>query len=178
MPNMGWRGWNSYEEEAHERWHMLPWCERFHWPGVVAFVLILVLAAMVLWANIAHAASLTLGCSGTVATTAVPKNGVAGDPQKENLTEMSVVIDFDKRTVAGLWAEMNGFHTQLPITAVDANSVTFKGRRKYSVSDSSIEGTVDRITGHVDATETVLWSNGGLSMMTYDLSCKPTKPLF
>jgi len=49
----------------------------------------------------AQAASLTLGCSGTVSTTAVPKVGVAGDPQKENIVDMSVVVDFDKRSVSG-----------------------------------------------------------------------------
>ena len=91
---------------------------------------------------------------------------------------MSVVVDFDRPTVAGLWAEMNGLHTLLPITAADANSVTFKGNRKLAASDASIEGTVDRVTGHVDANETELWSNGGLSILTYDLRCKPTKPLF
>jgi hypothetical protein len=34
----------------------------------------------------------------------------------------------------------------IPITTVDANSVTFKGAKKIGSMDASIEGTVDRIT--------------------------------
>ncbi len=136
------------------------------------------LLALVFVTSSAQAASLTLGCSGTVTTTEVPKNGVAGEPLKEKVADWSVVVDFDRRTVSGFWAEKNGLHTPLPITAVDANSVTFKGVRKFVASDASIEGTVDRVTGYVHADETTLWSNNSLSLLTYDLRCKPTKPLF
>jgi hypothetical protein len=141
-------------------------------------LLIGLLFAQVLFACDVRAASLTLGCSGTATSTDVPKNTVASDPKKEGIVDLSVVVDFDKRTVAGLWSEMNGIHTPFPITAIDANSVTFKGSTKIAGSIMSMDGTVDRITGHVDATETVLFPNGGLSMVTYDLRCKPTKPLF
>lgn len=126
----------------------------------------------------AHTASLTLGCSGTVTGTEVPKAGVAGDPQKENVVDMSIVVDFDQRAVTGFWAEMNGIHNLIPITAVDVNSITFKGTKKFLNSDASIDGTLDRITGKVDANETWLWSNGGLHIAVWDLRCHPTKPLF
>jgi hypothetical protein len=56
--------------------------------------------------------------------------------------------------------------------------VTFKGCSKIALSDNSIDGSVDRVTGHIDANETVFYSNSSMSMLTYDLRCKPTKPLF
>ncbi len=136
------------------------------------------LLALPLVASPAQAASLTLGCSGTVTGTEVPKAGVAGDPAKDNVVDMSVIVDFDQRAVSGFWAEMNGVHNLIPITAVDANAVTFKGVKKFLGSDASIDGTVDRITGKVDANETWLWSNGGMRLVVWDLRCRPTKPLF
>jgi len=60
----------------------------------------------------------------------------------------------------------------------DANSVTFKDNKKIAGSNASIKGTVDRITGKVDANETWLWSNGGMNLIAWDLRCRPTKPLF
>src|SRR5438874_931402 len=84
-----------------------------------------------------HAASLALGCSGTLTTTELPKAGLASDPQKETIVDLSVVIDLDRRAVSGFWTEMNGVHNVIPITAVDANSITFKGTRKFiSPNDS------------------------------------------
>ena len=130
--------------------------------------------------RVAQAAPLTLGCSGTLTTTQVPKEGVANDPEKENVVDLSVVIDFEQRTVSGFLREMSGINTPLPITAVDANSVTFKGSNKESKSkiQSFIDGTVDRITGKIDAEARVHWGTGSFTIMSYDLRCKPTTPLF
>jgi hypothetical protein len=142
----------------------------------VALRLVVTLTAAALAAS-AQAASLTLGCSGTVTTTQVPKNGVANDPEKESIADFSVIVDFEKRAVSGFWSDMNGLHDQIPITAADANSVTFQGRTK-EVIEKSISGSVDRITGKIDADETWLWRNGDLTRMNWDLHCKPTERLF
>src|SRR5262245_55601269 len=64
----------------------------------------LTIVAGLLLASPVQAGSLTLGCSGTLMTTHVPREGVAGDPEKENIVDFSVVIDFDQRTVSGFWA--------------------------------------------------------------------------
>jgi hypothetical protein len=111
-----------------------------------------------------HAASLTLGCLGTLTTTQVPKGRVASDPEKENVADFSVVVDFDKRAVSGFWSDLNGFREPIPITAADANGVTFKGSKEGPIQ-KSIWGTVDRITGKVDAAETWLWQTGALTQM-------------
>jgi hypothetical protein len=125
----------------------------------------------------AQAASLTLGCSGTLTTTFVPKNRVANDPEKESIADFSVIVDFEKRAVSGFWSDLNGLHDQIPITASDANSVTFQGRKKETI-EKSISGSVDRITGKIDADETWLWQTGSLTLMSWDLHCKPTERLF
>ena len=129
-------------------------------------------------ASSAQAASLTLGCAGTLITTDVPKDKVANDPTEEKVVDFSVVVDFDRRSVSGFWVQTNGVHDLIPITAADANSVTFKHNRNEPMLNKSIEGTVDRITGKIDASETWLWRTGSLRHSTWDLRCKPTKPLF
>jgi hypothetical protein len=140
---------------------------------------VVLLLALPFLASPAHAVSLTLGCSGTVTTTEVPKDGVAGDPEKENVTDMSVVVDFDQRTVSGFWAEMDGLHERLPITTIDSNGVAFMASKKSAGGlEKSITGTVDRITGKVEAWETILWTNRSMTNNNWDLRCKPTKPLF
>lgn len=36
---MGWRAWDAYEREAHERWKALPWRERYNWHAIAALAL-------------------------------------------------------------------------------------------------------------------------------------------
>lgn len=57
---MGWRAWDAYERDAKDRWRALPWAERYNWRGIVGFALIVAVAAMILWANVAHAQSTKL----------------------------------------------------------------------------------------------------------------------
>ena len=69
----------------------------------------------------AQAASLTLGCTGTVTTSNVPKDGVVPDPDKDNVSDYSVVVDVDRAAVFGFWFEtpttrMTAAQTALPIT--------------------------------------------------------------
>ena len=106
--------------------------------------------------------------------TIVPKDGVAADPIKD-IVDISVIVDFDKRAVSGFWIDANGLPELIPITATNANSVTFEGGRKGSIQ-RSISGTIDRVTGKVDAEETVLWRTGSLSQMAWDLRCTPARP--
>lgn len=137
-----------------------------------------VLLLLVPFVASAQAASLTLGCSGTVTTTQIPKAGVANDPTKEKITDFSIVVDFEHRTVSGFWADLNGVHTPLPITSVDANSVGFSASKRLGGISNSINGSVDRITGAVEAIDNSLWQNNSSTMTVFDLHCKPTKPLF
>lgn len=133
----------------------------------------------------AQAASLTLGCSGTVVTGKIPKVGVAPDEGKDNVSDYSVVVDLDRRAVFGFWFEIGqeglgggGVHTALPITQTDANTVTFEARRKQGALDRYITGSVDRITGAVSAYDSFSFPDGSTTVQSWDLHCKPTRPLF
>ena len=83
----------------------------------------------------AQAASLTLGCSGTLTTMQVPKDGVAPEPEKENVSDYSVVVDLDRRAVFAFWFEnrnerlLNNVHSALPITKVDVTAFISRLRK-------------------------------------------------
>lgn len=127
-----------------------------------------------------YAAAFTLGCSGLVKRTEVPKGSAAGDEQKVNVEDMSLIVDLDRRTVSGFWSQGNigGHQTLLSIISVDSNGVTFEASRgEESTVLQTIRGTVDRITGKVDALETSISKNNTL-YVNYDLRCKRTRPLF
>jgi len=64
---------------------------------------------------------IALGCTGTVTTSNVPKDGVVPDPDKDNVSDYSVVVDLDRHAVFGFWFEtpttgMTAAQTALPIT--------------------------------------------------------------
>jgi len=130
----------------------------------------------------AQAAPLTLLCSGiSTGTTQVAKDGVttedgvrvyAGetDPVRDRVRVL-VVVDFDKRTVSGFWTDGNG-PVLFPIIAVDQYTVTFNGSKGGAVQQK-IWGTVNLITGKIDAEETALFRSGNLSHVVWDLRCKP-----
>ena len=112
---------------------------------------------------------LALGCSGTAL------NGHTNT----NITDLSIIVDFDRHTVSGFfWVDPNGVPTPIPITTIDADSIDFHGIDKSDLVISSITGSIDRITGTVQASGTTLLQNGNKSVAFYNLQCKPTKPLF
>jgi hypothetical protein len=112
---------------------------------------------------------LTLECSGTAL------NGHTN----ANITDLPIVVDFDRHTVSGFfWVDPNGVHTPIPITTIDADSIDFHGTNKSDLVTSSIAGSIDRISGTVQASATTLLQNGNKRVAFYNLQCKPTKPLF
>ena len=138
---------------------------------------------MLIVSSDAQAASLTLGCTGTVTTSNVPKDGVVPDPDKDNVSDYSVVVDVDRAAVFGFWFEtpttgMAAAQTALPITDADAIGIFyFVARRKQSAIAESIYGSVDLITGVVSAMENKLYPSGDVQTTEWDLHCKSTRPL-
>jgi hypothetical protein len=133
--------------------------------------------------NAILAASLTFGCSGTVTSMNLPKAGVASYSKPEIVIDKSVVVDLDRRAVYGFWFDRNAsgnfINNPMPITTVDPNGVDFRAESTDSVVSVNIYGSVDRITGKVDVTERRFYKAGGnTAEVTWDLRCKPTKPLF
>jgi hypothetical protein len=129
-----------------------------------------------------QAASVTLGCAGTVTTTTVPKVGVAAEPEKENIKDHSIVVDFDRKAVSGFWVEEldKQNYRLLPITAVDAQGVSFSASEKDALRDRSIHGSVNRNTGYVSALSNTVWKAGNtaFTLEIWELHCKRTGPLF
>src|ERR1700730_17148933 len=117
--------------------------------GTIALITAGAVVLVLVSPSIGLAATLTVGCSGTLTTSNVPKDGVQSDPEKDSIADFSVVVDTTRRTVSGFWSFENGLGNDLPIVAETSNSITFKGRDKRII-EKSIEGTVDRITGKVD----------------------------
>jgi hypothetical protein len=83
------------------------------------------LVSVLIVSSDAQAASLSLGCTGTVTTSNVPKDGVVPDPDKDNVSDYSVVVDLDRH--AGFWFEtpttrMTAAQTALPITQAIATA--------------------------------------------------------
>jgi len=91
---------------------------------------------------------------------------------KKNVVDLTVIVDFERRGVSGFWIDVNGRPELIPIKATEANSVTFEGGSNGSIQ-LSINGTVDRVTGKIDANETVLWRADSLSQRIWNLRCTP-----
>jgi hypothetical protein len=117
-----------------------------------------------------------------VTTSNVPKEGVVPDPDKDDVSDYSVVIDLDRHAVFGFWFEtpttgMTAAQTALPITDAIATGIYFVARREQNAIRESIYGSVDRTTGAVSAIENKLYPTGNRQTTEWDLHCKPTRPL-
>jgi hypothetical protein len=118
--------------------------------------------------------TLTLACAGT-STLAV------SDAQPEPY-RMSVIFNFTTRTVQGFnspatpWANY-----PIKITGADDVTVAFRGSGQVlSLGVLSTEGTIDRITGDLEFTETLVdpKTNKIISQTNYALKCRPTQRMF
>jgi len=135
--------------------------------------------AFVVAASPAQAASLTLGCVGKVTTSITPKDGVAPEPQKDFLSEYSIMVDLNQRVVFGFWFENSGISLlALPIIKADAKGVYFDTSKEDRLVEKQISGRIDRVTGAVYADDFVIFSNGDMQYRYWDLDCKPTDSLF
>jgi hypothetical protein len=140
------------------------------------------LVSVLIVSSDAQAASLSLGCTGTVTTSNVPKDGVVPDPDKDNVSDYSIVVDLDRHAVFGFWFEtpttgMTAAQTALPITQAIATGIYFVARRKQSAIAEPIYGSVDPMTGAVSAMENKLYPSGNVQTTEWDLHCKPVRPL-
>jgi hypothetical protein len=95
----------------------------------------------------AQPVTLTLACKGTVTSFAGTQTGP---------TSMGIIVNFTARTVQGF-----GFPGLIdyPVTITAANDVTvaFSGSQDIGLGSlSSIHGSIDRVTGGVEATSTLL----------------------
>jgi hypothetical protein len=112
----------------------------------------------------AEPATLTLSCDGKVTNT------LSSDNKTETVIKMGLLVNFANGTVMR-------FGTPARIKKADTISVNFVGDNG---SGSSVQGTVDRITGSVIAS-TQLYSASSKKLITgdrWDLHCTPTGTFF
>jgi hypothetical protein len=115
--------------------------------------------------------TLTLACKGTTVT---------GEFAPEQLS-MGLIFNFTAGTVQGFSTPDPGFkEVPVNITGIGEVTVTFGGSRRFGLGDAlahNLSGTIDRVTGDVDAEETI--TDGKLNTRTtYSLKCRPTQRMF
>jgi|SRR3984893_1972124 hypothetical protein len=135
------------------------------------------LVAATILSPAAQAASLTLGCTGTLTRTYVPKNGVAIEPRKEPVSDYSIVVDLDRHAVFAFWFESTGHliasvPAALPIKEANADGISFEADRKVGRTEGHITGGVDRTTGAVNADDFTTFSGGASQHQNWDLHCR------
>jgi hypothetical protein len=92
---------------------------------------------------------------------------------------MGIIVNFTKQTVHGF-----GYPgmTDYPVNITGANevTVTFAGRRELSFVKDSTMGSIDRVTGDLEATLTSTDPKTGKTIVstTYALKCRPAQRMF
>ena len=89
-------------------------------------------------------------------------------PVKEQVS-MGIIVNFTAWTVNGVGTD---WRDAIPIHTITETAITFFAEHQYDPVEASIIGTIDRITGGVDAGITASGSSGKVSML-YSLKCKP-----
>ena len=138
---------------------------RIHRPISIALTVMLSLFALIFWQmrmdaraeNIA-AATLALACEGTVADKIKP------DAKPEPIS-MGIVVNFTAWTVIGF----RGANFPVAITNVDEVRISFRGLNSSPGFFAAVYGSIDRVTGAVEATTDGLPTLNSLSR--YSLKC-------
>jgi hypothetical protein len=124
----------------------------------------------------AQTGTLTLACKGTI---------VSGIPDaKPEPFSMSLIVSFAAGTVQGFGTP--GFSDPpIKITGINEVTVAFGGStqapaRVLGNSDWSLNGTIDRVTGEVEASEILTDAQTGkkFASTSYSLKCRPAQRMF
>jgi hypothetical protein len=143
---------------------------------VKSYLYAAVVAGISTMAQAFEAGTLTLACKGTT---------VSGIPDaKPEPFSMSLIVNFTAGTVQGFGTP--GFSDPpVKITGINEVTVAFGGStqapaRVLGNSDWSLNGTIDRITGEVEANEILTDAQTGkkFASTSYSLKCRPTQRMF
>ena len=125
--------------------------------------------------------TLTLACKGTTTFTATG----LGDAKLEPIS-MGIIVNFTARTVQG-FGSPGLMDYPVKITAANDVTIAFGGQHQDAwgptqevLSVSSISGSIDRVTGDVEATSMVSDPKSGKSIAqtAYALQCRPAQRTF
>jgi hypothetical protein len=131
---------------------------------------------MLVGLSTAHAAdtTLTLACQGTTT--------FGTEDAKREPISMGIIVDFTNHTVHGFgYPGFSGqFDFPVKITGMNEVTVAFHGSHEFGSTLSSITGSLDRVTGDVEARIQMSDSKRGdfLSILRYALKCRPTQRMF
>jgi hypothetical protein len=110
--------------------------------------------------------TLTLACQGTTAD--------FSRPDDKELLSTSIIMNFATQTIVGLDAPSN---SSIKILDMDEVTVNFGGGSSYP--EWSIAGSINRVTGDVEATSTLSIAKTHKMIQTSILlKCKPTQRMF
>jgi hypothetical protein len=121
-------------------------------------------------------ATLTLACDGTATDITRPVDG-----KPEPVSMLGIIINFTAGTVtSGSKGALLGWDFPLKITSFDEAAVLFKGSYDTELTVRTISGSIDRVTGNIDATNTVmnLKTSKIVTSTTYALKCRPAQRMF
>jgi hypothetical protein len=131
----------------------------------IAITIVPSLFALMFWqictdakAEAAAAATLALACEGTAAD----KLNFDAKPQP---ISMGIIVNFRARTVTGF----TGADFPVAITSTDDVRILFRGLNSNPVSFAAVYGSIDRVTGAVEATTDGLPTLNSLTR--YSLKC-------
>jgi hypothetical protein len=132
----------------------------------------LIVTAVILASQTAEAQqsnTLTLACKGTA----------TGDDGKPDPISMGIIINLTAGTVQGFGLP-GVMDYPLKMTSTNDVRVPFSGSQELISSVSSIRGSIDRVTGDVEATSTLAdpKTHNTLNQTNYALQCKPTQRMF
>jgi hypothetical protein len=120
--------------------------------------------------------TLPLACQGTVTETMMEEE------KKPEPISMGILVNFTISTVQGFGNPDPNEDFPIKITRVNEATIFFQGKRpdNAKATDRRIEGTIDRVTGDVNATDTL--TNLKASKIAYStryaLKCRPTQRIF
>jgi hypothetical protein len=120
--------------------------------------------------------ALTLSCKGT---TIFPRGSPVENAKPEDVS-MGIIFNFATGEVSGFdgFALGLGIYYHAKIAAINDTTVYFKGGSSEAFGDI-LDGTINRVTGELDATTTSLDKNQQETSTTrYILHCTPTQRMF
>jgi hypothetical protein len=94
---------------------------------------------------------------------------------------MGLIVSFNAGTVQGFGTPTPSLlDYPIKITAINEVTIAFGGSTQLGGSELKLLGTIDRMTGEVEANQTFTDSNTGKSIgsTAYSLKCRPTQRMF
>jgi hypothetical protein len=121
--------------------------------------------------------TLPLACQGTATETMMEEE------KNPEPISMGIIVNFTNSTVQGFGNPDPNEDFPIKITGVNEATIFFQGKRPdnaKAATDRRIEGTIDRVTGDVNATDTLtnLKTSKIAYSTRYSLKCRPTQRIF